>query len=122
MLNQNSIKLKNNFIVVDEHPVVVVAETIGGVMRAEEDIKREKQSRTIRTGVIKLAGYVEDSILESLSPSLTKGKLEQLVGNTVIYSVHAVETPIDVPVEDVTRPVLLNIAYIIGFIEDEVSA
>lgn len=121
MLNQNSIKLKNNFIVVDEHPVVV-AETIGGVMRSEEDIKREKQSRTIRTGVVKLAGHIEDSILESLSPSLTKGKLEQLVGSTVIYSVHAVETPIDVPVEGIERPLLLNIAYIIGFIEDEVEA
>ena len=121
MLNKNSIKLKNNLIVVDEHPVVV-NETVGGVLRPEEEIKKEKQSRLIRTGVIKLAGTIDTEVIDKLSTSSFKGKIfqqEGLIGQTVLYSVHAVEQPLDVPIEDISKPVLLNLGYIYAFLDDE---
>jgi hypothetical protein len=118
MLNPKSIQLKNNLIVVDEHPVEV-SETAGGVMRPKEDIEKERRSRTIRTGTIKLVGHIDDEVLEKLTTSSTKGKLDQLIGKTILYGVHAIEQPLDIPIEGIERPILMNISYIFAFLEDE---
>lgn len=120
MLNIEEIKLKQNLVIIEEHPVEV-EETVGGVLKPEEQIAQEKAKRLVRTGVVIASGQIGELTNSTLPSSLTKGKHltpEELIGTVVIYPANAVDFVFDIPLKDTKRPIVLSIDYILGTLEE----
>ena len=99
MLKIEEIKLKQNLVIIEEHPVEV-DETIGGVMKSEEQIAQERAKRLVRTGVVIASGQIGELTNSALPSSLTKGKHltpEELIGTVVVYPANAVDFVFDIP-------------------------
>ena len=119
MLDVNSIKLKQDILLVDEMEVVV-SETSGGVQLTKEEIDHRKKSRVVRFGTIVSTGDITEDVLQSSS---FKGKQkEELVGKIVMYTVHSVDTLIDSPIDNVKRPILIRLDYIYAEIQENPNA
>ena len=119
MLNIQDVKLKQNLVIVKEHPVAVT-ETIGGVMKSPEQIAQDKARQLLRTGVIVAAGEVNELTNQALPTSLTKGKhiqATELIGTTIIYPASGVDYIFDLPLEDIDRPIVISLDYILGTLE-----
>ncbi len=116
MLQVQSIKLKQDILLVEEMEVVI-SETHNGVMKDTVTIEREKASRVMRFGTIISTG---DLLEETLNASSFKGKQKKdLIGKVVMYTVHGVHLVLDTAVENLKRPVFLNLAYVEAEIIEE---
>jgi hypothetical protein len=108
MLQLSQIKLLQDAIFVEEHPVLV-KETVNGITRDPNEVKRERETRLYRTGVVILQGEFSQKVIEEVG--------KDLIGKTVIYTANMAEV-VDLPIVGVARLISLQAFYINGFIED----
>lgn len=114
-LQLQTLQLKKNTLIIDAHPVQV-SEYIGTIKKTEEALKAEKDSTVFRTGIVVQEGIQDLEVREKFINS--SGDIpETFVNCIVLFSARGVD-PIDVPVEGVQCPVLINTEYLIAIIDE----
>ena len=116
MLQLQTIKLKRNTLLIEAHPVEV-SEYIGTIKKTEERIEVEKASRVFRTGKVVLEGIQDDNNLTLLE---NFGERKTFVGETILFMAPSVN-PLDIPIEGLNQPVIINSEYLISIIDESKS-
>lgn len=118
MLQLSQLQLKKNQIIIAAHPVEI-DEKIGSVVKTEQQIKDEKAARWFRTGEVVGEGTQDREVLDMFPNKDGSARLTYL-GSTVLFMAPSVN-PIDVPIEGVQQPVLMNTEYLIAIIDESNS-
>lgn len=119
MLQLETIKLPNDLLLIDEHPVVVQETTAGIKTMSEEEIKHEKLTKRIRTGTVIKEGVQSQESFDrfgNITPTLNT-----FVGQTVMYMAMSVD-PIDIAIEGVAIPVTTRSNYLLSIIDESVAS
>jgi len=110
MLKLEQIQLLPNTLMIEEHPVIV-QDTVNGIARDPNEVKREREMRLYRTGVIISQGDIDEAVETNLTT-------KDLVGKTIIYTANVVDV-IDLPIEGTKRVVSIHANNIYAFLVDE---
>lgn len=116
-LQLQTLQLKKNTLIIDAHPVEI--DDTGVIKKSIEAIEAEKAMRVWRTGKVVAEGYQDISTkLQFCEPN--GDGIMSYINKTVLFMANAVN-PIDVPIEGVTTPVLINTEYLISIIDESKS-
>lgn len=117
-LQLQTLQLKKNTLIIDAHPVEI--DDSGVIKKTPKEIEDLKALRVWRTGIVVAEGFQEEEIRKSFRvgnneiPITFKKEIVLFMANGV--------NPIDVPIEGVNSPVLINTEYLISIIDESKSS